>query len=196
MDSIPVFSSILSDPYSTDTDIVYIECLPLEKSLYYENRQNTDPTKTLIELHATKDNFLRIFKAMEYSIHLNAFDFSSEFSNMVTSSFLEMLFRPIMEKGIHINISNEDVLTLYRVLNFAEFNGFDFINREFVFNLKNRLFSDTILEDTALIFKEKILSLYNPSNFKSVLYPDDWGKFEKIIRNNISSKHGIYYSTL
>lgn len=196
MGSIPIFSSIFTDPYSTDTDLVYVECLPLVKSLYYENIQNTDPTKTMIELHAVKNNFLRVFKSMEYAIHLNAFNFSLEFANMVSSSFLEMLFRPILEKGIHINISNEDVLTLYRVLNFIEFNGFEFINRDFIFNVKNRLFSDSILEDTALIFQERILSLYNPSNFKSVLYPDDWGKFEKTIRDNISKTYGIYYSTL
>ena len=198
IESIPIFSSVYTDKYSTNTDIVYIECCPLKTAIHFDSSLiNTNPFKLHIELHEVKRNFVQIFKSMHYAVHLDSFGFSDEFSKMVPKSFLELLYTNIFNRMESLyTISNSDLVTLYRVHNFLENESFKLINRDFIDNVNDNMFSSSAMEDLAALLKEKIIDLDSSFTGKYVLESNDWGNFEKTIRDRISEQYGIFYSKL
>ena len=194
---VPIFSSISTDRYTGVSKSVYIEALPLVSSIHYENNdRNEETTHLILELSEVKDNFVAIFDSMEHTIHLNKFGFSHEFSNIVTSSFLELLFRPVIAKDWSLGVNVKDIITLYRVYDFIENRNFDLISKDFLDSVNHGLMSSSALQDIALIFKNKILDNYNSNDFKTVLYPEDWGNFSRNVRRSIAQDHGIHFTSL
>lgn len=194
---VPIFSSISTDRYTGVSKSVYIEALPLISSIHYENNDRNSETNYLtLELSEVKDNFVTIFDSMEYAIHLNKFNFSYEFANMVTSGFLELLFRPIIAKDLSLGVSVRDIITMYRVCDFMDNRNFDLISKEFLDSVNHGLMSSSALQDIAIIFKNKILDNYNSNDFKTVLYPEDWGNFSRNVRRSIAQDHGIHFTSL
>ena len=58
------------------------------------------------------------------------------------------------------------------------------------------MFSSSAMEDLAALLKEKIIDLDSSFTGKYVLESNDWGNFEKTIRDRISEQYGIFYSKL
>ena len=201
MSSVPVFCSFYKNPITEIKEVLYIEALPLIYSVHYsDSGRNSDSLEMMTELSEVKSNFVSVFNSMYNEISFNAFDFKNEFSNMVTSSFLDGIITPMTESNFDVMYASgrhiKEINNLYKAVNFIEFRNFDNINLDFIDNINNDIFSKQTLRDIFNLLIEKVYTLYDTNNFKSVLYPYDWGVFAKNIREKIVLDFGINYVKL